>query len=149
MKKRVKRIFTIVLSLCLSIVSLCSVTVSAATPDEVMPLYNNTSYASAGMSINSNGRMEITYDFSGLNAKTTKVVITTYIEKRTLGLFWSRVDNGQPDEQWVDTIYSIEHTKVRHFQLSSKGTYRVKILFKVYGSGGTADEIPYEIKDSY
>lgn len=101
------------------------------------------------MKIDNSGKMEITYDFSGLKSKTSKVVITTYIEKRTLGLFWSRVENNQPDNQWVDTIYSIEHTKIRHFQLSSKGTYKVKILFKVYGTGGSTDEIPYEIKDSY
>lgn len=84
-----------------------------------------------------------------MNSKTTKVVITTYIEKKTLGLFWKRVDIGTANNEWVDTIYGIDYTKVRRFQLSAKGTYRVKIVFKVYGTGGAADEIPYEIKDTY
>ena len=149
MKNKFKSILTIVIALCLSITSFTTASAATATFDGIMPLYNNTSYASAGMKIDNSGKMEITYDFSGLKSKTSKVVITTYIEKRTLGLFWSRVENNQPDNQWVDTIYSIEHTKIRHFQLSSKGTYKVKILFKVYGTGGSTDEIPYEIKDSY
>ena len=86
-------------------------------------------------------KLKIYYDYTGLSGKTTKVVITTYIEKKTLGLFWSRVENGQPNNQWVDTSYT--------FQLSSTGTYRVTVTYKVYGSGGAADEIKCVMKDSY
>ncbi len=149
MSKTLKRKISSVLALCLLIVPLCSFFADAATQKGIMPLYNNTSYASAGMNINNNGSMEITYDFSGLNSKTTKVVITTYIEKKTLGLFWKRVDIGTANNEWVDTVYGIEYTNVRRFQLSEKGTYRVKVVFKAYGTGGAADEIPYEIKDTY
>ncbi len=149
MKKIIKRALASILVLCLSVVPFCSVSAAAATPDEVMPLYNNTSSASSNINISSNGQLKIYYDYTGLSGKTTKVVITTYIEKRTLGLFWTRVDNGQSNDQWVDTSYSLDYYNLRTFQLSSTGTYRVTVIYKVYGSGGTADEIKCVMKDSY
>ena len=114
-----------------------------------MPLYNNTTSANTTMSINSSGKMTIGYNIIGVASKTTKIVITTYIEKKTLGLFWTRVDNGQPDEQWVKTINSYYYSGSRSYQLSSSGTYRVTVKYKVYGSGGSADEITQQKKASY
>lgn len=149
MKKQLKRLLGIVLVLCLSIVSFFSVSAAAATQEEVMPLYNNTASVTTTMNISSSGKMTISYKYSGYPSTTTKAVITTYIEKKTLGLFWSRVDIGTTNDQWVDTINDYRYTGSRTYQLSSSGTYRVTVVYKIYGSGGAADEIEYQAKDSY
>ena len=149
MKKLINRILVTVLALCVSIIPFCSISASAATQWDVMPLYNNTASVTTAMNINDSGIMTISYQYSGYPAATTKAVITTYIEKRTLGLFWSRVDIGTTGDEWVDTINDYRYTGSRTYQLPSSGTYRVTVVYKIYGSGGSADEIEYRSKDSY
>ena len=100
-------------------------------------------------SINNSGKLTITYKYSGSPEITTKAVITTYVEKKFLGLFWRRVDIGTTDNKWVDTIYNYMYNGSRNYQLSSSGTYRVTIIYKIYGSGGAADEIECQAQDSY
>lgn len=149
MKKRIKRIVTVILVLCLSIIPLSPVSAATETLEEIMPMYNNVGSATATININSSGKLTIGYQYSGYSSITTKAVITTYIEKKTLGLFWTRVDIGQPDDEWVDTINDYRYTGSRTYQLSSSGTYRVTVIYKIYGSGGNADEIECQMKDSY
>lgn len=149
MKKRIKRFVTAILVLCLSIIPLSPVSAATATPEEIMPMYNNVGSATATININSSGKLTIGYQYSGYSSITTKAVITTYIEKKTLGLFWTRVDIGQTDDEWVDTINDYRYTGSRTYQLSSSGTYRVTVIYKIYGSGGSADEIECQMKDSY
>lgn len=149
MKKIVKRIFVAMLILCLTIVPFSPVSAAVADGNEIMPYYNNVKSASTVISINTNGKLTITYSYSGSPSITTKAVITTYIEKKTLGLFWTRVDIGTTNDEWVDTINSYSYSGTRTYQLSSKGTYRVTTIYKIYGSGGAADEIECKAQDSY
>lgn len=147
MKKQTKRILTVLLTVCITVVSFGVIQVLAA---DVMPLYNNTLSATPSMSINDDGLMTITFKYSGMPSTTTKAVITTYVEKRFLGFFWTRVDiANNDDDQWVDTVYDYRYTGSHTLQLSSKGTYRVTVKYKIYGTGGAADEITRELTASY
>lgn len=148
MKRQIKRIITAILILCLSLIPLSPASAATSTPD-VMPLYNNTSLATATVSVEDDGKMTITYSVSGYSSITTKIVVTTYIEKKTLGLFWSRVDIGKTDNQWVDTVNKYQYNASRVCWLPSTGTYRVTVIYKVYGSGGAADEIKRQINVKY
>lgn len=149
MKKQLRNLFAVVLVLCLAIVPVSPVSAAVASENEIMPCYNNVSSATANLSINSSGKMTITYQYYGSPSVTTKAVITTYIEKRTLGLFWSRVDIGTTNDEWVDTKYEYSYNGSRTYQLSSTGTYRVTVIYKIYGTGGSADEIECRAQDSY
>lgn len=149
MKKLIKIALASVLVLCLSVVPFCSVSAAAATQEEIMPLYNNVSTATANLSISDSGKMTINYKYTGSSGITTKAVITTYIEKKVLGLFWTRVDIGTTNDEWVDTINNYKYTGSRTHQLSSSGTYRVTVIYKIYGTGGSADEIKKQITASY
>lgn len=149
MNKQIKKIVSAILILCLSVTGMCAITASASTPEIIAPQYNNTSATDCAMKISSSGLMTIDYNIDGKQGITTKAVITTYIEKRTLGLFWKRVEIGTSNNEWVDTVNTYEYTKKRTYQLSSSGTYRVSVEMVVYGSGGSADTINYQFKDSY
>lgn len=149
MVRKLKGIFAILLALCLTVIPVFSVSAATTPNDEIMPLYNNTMSARIYANVSNSGTLTISYVYDGFKNKTTKVVITTYIEKKTLGLFWTRVDNGQPDDQWVDTIYDYEYNGSRRFNLPSTGKYRIKVTYKVYGSGGSADSIPCETQITY
>lgn len=150
MKKCIKRISVAILILCLTIVPFSPVSATVADGNEIItPYYNNVKSASTVISINNSGKLTITYSYSGSPSITTKAIITTYIEKKTLGLFWTRVDIGTTNDEWVDTINSSSYSGTRTYQLSSTGTYRVTTVYKIYGSGGAADEIECRAQDSY
>ena len=122
---------------------------NAAVQDEVAPCYNNVVSVSSIASVSSTGVLKVTNSYNGSSSITSKAVITTYIEKRTLGIFWSRVDIGQTDDEWVDTIYNYKYSGSHSVQLPSTGTYRVTVEYVIYGSGGAADTITKEIEKSY
>jgi len=115
----------------------------------VTPYYNNTLSARTTIAISPSGELSVVYAYHGIQNVTTMAVITTYIEKKVLGLFWTRVDIGTPDDQWVDTIYDYAHNGEHSLQLDSKGTYRVTVTFHIYGSGGAMDEIERQETKTY
>ena len=121
----------------------------AAVQDEIAPCYNNVVSVSSVASVSSSGVLKVTNSYNGDSSVTSKAVITTYIEKKTLGIFWSRVDIGQTNDEWVDTIYNYKYSGSHSVQLPSTGTYRVTVEYVIYGSGGAADTITKEIEKNY
>lgn len=122
---------------------------SAAIADTVAPCYNNVDTANTSVTISSSGVITINNRYTGTQSVTTKAIITTYIEKKVLGLFWSRVEIGETDDEWVDVIYNYQYSGSHSYQLESTGTYRVTVEYVIYGSGGSADTITKEIEKSY
>ena len=114
-----------------------SMSVFAASPYETR--YNNTVTASSSVSISDSGLLTIANQFQGIREKTTKGEITTYVEKRTLGFFWTRVDIGQPNNQWYDVVYDYMYIGSHSFQLNSHGTYRITVTYVISGTGGEPD----------
>ena len=143
-KKRIK-----VSAILLAVVLLMVPFTVCVCAEQATPYYNNTVSTDTGMLIDDNGLLTIAYGYMGIPSKTTHAVITTYVEKRFLGVFWSRVDIGTTDNQWVDTINNYYYDGGRDYQLSKSGTYRVKVTYTIYGSGGAADVVEYEGTDSY
>ena len=150
-KNKASKIVVGVLAICLLVVPFEAVYAEPAMPDSgiVMPLYNNVVVTACSMNISDSGMMIISYMYSGYEGVTSKAVITTYIEKKVLGLFWQRVDIGTINNVWSKTINEFMYTGSRYYQLSSTGTYRVNVKYEIYGSGGDVDVISYEKSDTY
>jgi|LSQX01.3.fsa_nt_gb hypothetical protein len=117
--------------------SVCALTSAA----DYSICYNNTASADTSANVSGTGLLTISNRFTGFPSITTHAVITTYVEKRFLGLFWIRVDIGQTDNEWVDIIYDYTYVGGHTFQLTSTGTYRVTAVFNICGSGGPPDVI--------
>ena len=111
--------------------------------------FNNTILASSVADVSSSGLLTVTNQYQGIPGKTTKGEITTYIEKKTWGLFWKRVDIGEPNNEWYDVIYNYVYAGDHTFQLPSKGTYRITVVYVISGSGGAPDTITRTIKKTY
>ena len=122
---------------------------SASTAAMAASPYNNTVMASSVASISESGLLTVDNQFQGIRGKTTKAEITTYVEKKTLGLFWTRVDIGQPNNQWVDVVYDYLYDGTHTFQLSNHGTYRITVVYVISGSGGAADTITQTMTKTY
>lgn len=145
MLKRMKSIFCLLIAVLLMVSA--STAVMAASPSGTK--YNNTVMASSVASISDSGLLTVDNQFQGIKGKTTKGEITTYVEKKTLGLFWTRVDIGQPNNQWVDVVYDYLYDGTHTFQLSSHGTYRITVIYVISGSGGAADTITQTMTKTY
>lgn len=144
-----KKILSLLLVLLLITAPLCSVSASAQVSNEIMPLYNNVVSTRTSATISSSGALDVSVKYTGINGTTTRAIITTYIEKKTLGLFWTRVDIGTTNDEWVDTIYNYKYEGSHSHQLTKTGTYRVTVTYQIYGNGGAADEIVEEITKVY
>ena len=113
------------------------------------PRLNNGSSCSQIFTITSSGKATVSVDYAGISGVTTKVTSTVYLEKKTLWLFWTRVDIGTTDDEWVDSSTSVSGSFTHSKQLSSTGTYRAVFVVKMYGSGGATDTIEKNIEKKY
>lgn len=145
MFKRKTSIFCLLIAVLMMVSA--STSAMAASPYETR--YNNTVMASSVASISDSGLLTVDNQFQGIRGKTTKGEITTYVEKRTLGFFWTRVDIGQPNNQWVDVVYDYLYDGTHTFQLSNQGTYRITVVYVISGSGGDADTIRQTMTKTY
>ena len=130
MKK--KKILSIVLSAIL-ILSVFSVTVYASGPSRSK--YYNTVSTVAGVY---SGELSINNFYtvaSGTGFSSSE--IHTYVERKVLGIFWVKVDNGEPNKTWVDTSTSRVYSKDYTLDLTQTGTYRVTAEYTFYGSSGS------------
>ena len=103
-----------ILCLLIAVLMMASASTAAMAASPYETRYNNTVMASSVASISESGLLTVDNQFQGIRGKTTKGEITTYVEKKTLGLIWTRVDIGQPNNQWVDVVYDYYTTEPIH-----------------------------------
>ncbi|MBR5948551.1 MAG: hypothetical protein IKZ82_07920 [Clostridia bacterium] len=145
MSKKKKSVFCLLMSAVM--IFSTSIAAFAAPVDETR--YNNTIMANSVAFISDSGLLTVDNCYKGIKGTTTKGEITTYVEKKILGLFWTRVDIGQPNNQWYDVAYSYYYDCSHTFQLSSHGTYRITVLYVISGSGGEPDTITRTTTQTY
>ena len=145
MKNAIKRGIALALSL-LTLLAFFAVPISRVS---AATTYNNTTSVTMNTSISSAGLLNTSLHVSGKSGITSKIHVELYVEKRILGIFWSRVDIGTPDNIWTDSITGCTYNNTFSTQLNSTGTFRVTAEFTVYGSGGAADIIDKENTASY
>lgn len=138
-----------ILSFFLLIILLVTLTVFVSAAGTIEPRYNNTALTSTNFTISTAGKATISATYNGYKNVTTGATVTSYIEKRTLGIFWSRVDIGQPNNEWVDTSTDYLDAFSHEFYLPNTGTYRAKVVYEISGTGGATDVINYEQERTY
>ena len=133
MKKTIKSSLALVIAIVMMFsVCICLVHAKGTGPKS---LYYNTVGSTA--SITSGGELSVINHYTISSSAFTSAKISTYVERKVLGLFWVKVDNGQPNKTWVAyptaTVYNKQYT----LQLSQTGNYRVTVEYIFYGSNGT------------
>lgn len=108
---------------------------------EAAVMYNNMTSASMSCSVSSAGELSADLDAAGISGRTTRIKVQLYVEKRVLGLFWSKVDIGCTDNIWEDSTTSVTYSNTFSTHLPSTGKYRVTATFTVSGRGGADDVI--------
>lgn len=136
-----------ILSLILAVVAVLGVTAFSANnvmAADIVPYYNNASFATAGLTISNSGLATIDLDCAGDYGVVTRITAETKLERKW-GIFWLDVDGGE----WTDTTTSSMLSKTHTLQLSKTGTYRVTVKYTVSGTGGANDVIETTVTDEY
>ena len=137
-------------SVLLLIAIFASITGNALASDyDIMPCFNNTMMTSSNFTITTSGEATVTATYNAYRDRFTSARVTSYIEKRTLGIFWSRVDIGQPNNEWVDTSTEYADIFGHVIQLTKTGTYRATVVYEISGTGGATDVIDYVQERTY
>lgn len=131
MKPNIKKIVALCLFLIISM-TLFILPVNADGPTKSK--YYNTVVTTAGVY---SGILKIHNEYTVSSTMGfTRAEVHTYVERKTLGLFWVKVDNGQTDKTWVDISTALTHGKNYSLTLTQTGTYRVTAEYTFYGSNG-------------
>lgn len=139
------------LSLILAVVMLIygnTICVSAAS-EKIQPLYNNTLSTDVSFPITDSGMATVRIKVTGYSGVTKSIKITSYIEKKSFGLFWVKVDNGLSNNEWVDTSSSYLLNVSHSLQLEKRGEYRAVVKFVISGSGGANDSFKQIVYSNY
>ena len=136
-----KKITTILLVIAI----LCTMIISVqASENEVMPRFNNTMQATTRFNIESDGLAVASYSFYGYAGITTKVVISSKIEKKFLW-WWNDVDGAS----WTDEVSGYKFSTMHYYNLSKSATYRLVYEYQIRGTGGATDVISGEYEDKF
>lgn len=137
------------LSLFLIVLILCTTFLPAAAQESITPRYNNTGATTTNFGISADGKASISASYYAYPDYFQSATVTSYIEKRTLGLFWSRVDIDMPNNEWVDTSTVSAKAFAHEVYLDQTGTYRATVIYEISGTGGATDVIEYEQERTY
>lgn len=141
-----------IISILLAVISLVGVVAFPAYANEnadVEPCLNNGNNCLYCFKISSSGMLEVSVKYAGVYGAMTKITITTYIQKKTLSLFWTTVDIGTSNKKWIDTSTNVSGIITHQFQLKSTGTYRAVFKVVFSGTGGADDKIENKIEAKY
>ena len=149
MKKTIRKAASLLL-VCLTLLA-AALPAHAAQPteDPVMPAYAVVIDASCDYTITADSMLYVDCSYgAGANSGVTRVDVTAYVEKRTLLLFWNKVDIGQPNNEWTDTCYGLYGSACFSTQLPASGTYRVTFIMEIY-QGSTLVETIEQTSENF
>ncbi len=132
-----------ILSVFVTIFSLCNFVIFASATDEISPCFNNISHTMTTFAISETGETSTEVGYMGLLNITTGAKITTTLQK-AIG-----------DDEWEDIIIWTDEVSGRRFStthtysLAEHATYRIVAEYAIYGSGGEADVITDTIEKIY
>lgn len=151
-----KKLFSLCLILCtlLSTPALSAVPGHASAPADdsivyVEPRFSNVISTETGFTINNTGLACTTVGYTGIQGVTTRIMCKVYLEKKVLGLFWTRVDLGNTNDEWLDTSTEVVDRFSHTFQLDSTGTYRAVFYIACCGTNGDNDIVEKTIEVKY
>ena len=130
---------------------LCVLMIMGAT----LPIYAATARANHASDyvtefyIDSSGLATVYVRYVGNTTTFTDFTVKTYIQKQSLGLIWTKVDNGEPNKTWVDSSTALTDSFEHELQLDSTGTYRAVFKITISGTGAEDDSFTERIEDVY
>ena len=132
------------LSLTLSLIMLLfAILPTYILADDISLYNNNTATTATSFMITDSGEARVAYEYDGYEGITAGAVITIKIEKRNFLFFWDEI---------VEDCFVVPEVSgygCNVYQLTSKGTYRCTVTYRVGGTGGEDDVLTFEDTKTY
>ena len=135
-----KRKICLILSCIMLLVAIVPIHIFA---DNVSLYTNNTMSTYTSFIITDSGEARVAYEYDGYEGITAGAVITIKIEKRNFFFFWDEI---------VEDCFVVPEVSgfgCNYYQLTSKGTYRCTVTYRVGGTGGEDDVLTFEDTKTY
>ncbi len=127
---------------------LLSSSFTTACASDVMPIFDNC--ASCGLDFYVSGDYAyVIIDYIAYNNTFTNMEASVKIQKRFLGIFWSTVDIGWPDNTWTVSSTETDNFLSATFTVTEEGTYRAVFDVRFYGTTGETDVIQDKMEYTY
>ncbi len=94
------------------------------------------------------GTARLNSHFEGIEGVTTCVTVESKLQRKTI-FGWRDVDNGQPDDTWVDYYYIPSGCSRHTLALSKEGSYRALITYTFSGTAGADESTSYTMYADY
>lgn len=145
MKKKFFAIVLMVLSLTMLFTTPLSAVAQSAVEEPlagaVTPRWSNTNVCSFSFTVSDPGVAYVNAKYTA-NANTfVQAKLTVKIQKKTLLLFWTTVDIGLSDNEWVVYSSAVNGNLSNSFNVDDTGTYRAVFTLEMSGTDGSVDEI--------
>lgn len=146
-----KRILILVLIFSMLFVTGIGVfTVSAAENEEtVTPRFTNCNQCNFMFRVLDPGEAHVGVTYNAKSDVFTQAKVTVKIQKKFLGLFWTTVDIGTTNDEWVAYSTAINGQFYNYFNVDGTGTYRAVFCVEIYGTSGAVDIIENTIEYKY
>ena len=138
-------------TLILSIIMIIGILFASAFPSsasEISPRLSNCHECTINFGI-VDGTAHVVVGYTGKADTFTQIKVTVKIQKRFLLVFWSTVDIGEPNNEWIATSTDLDGYLMGEFDVNSTGTYRAVFTIEVYGTGGVTDVMEETIECTY
>ena len=153
MKNTAKKIFTTLMAVILLFLNCTSLVTSASavvdTETGISPYLTNCYECAFTFSAAYEGQAQVAVSYVAKSEVFTQAKLTVKIQKRFLGLFWTTVDIGEPNNEWIAYCYDVYGDFYNSFPLESTGTYRAVFTVEFSGTTGEVDVIEDTIESKY
>ncbi len=156
MKNKILKFLSLILTCAIACSCALSISANGNISDEmlpdygdlVQPCYSNCDSCATSFAV-ADGMAYMFVTYYAYTDSFTYAKLTAKIQKQVLGIFWTTVDIGTTNNEWVSYNYSIDGIFDKSYPVDGYGTYRVLYTLEVYGNDGTVDVIEDTIKCVY
>lgn len=146
MKRRFTIIWLFILAFILLFANVSSV---FAANEGVAPRWSNCNKYTFSFNVLDPGEAHISVSYIAESGVFVQAKSTVKIQKKFLGLFWTTVDIGTTNDEWVEYCTDVYGDLYNYFPVSGTGTYRAVFKLEITGTNGSVDVIEDTIEYKY
>ena len=122
---------------------------STANAQAISPRLTNCNECEFTFKIIAPGEAHVLATYYAKPSVFTQAKLTVKIQKKVLGLFWTTVDIGTANNEWIAYSNSVNGNFYNYFNVDGTGTYRAVFRLEVYGTSGVVDTIENSLEYKY
>ncbi len=120
-----------------------------AQTSEAIPRWTNCNQCSFVFNVLDPGEAHINVSYVAESSVFVQAKSTVKIQKKFWGLFWTTVDIGTTNDEWIEYCTDVYGDLYNYFPVDGTGTYRAVFKLEITGTDGSVDVIEDTIEYKY